>query len=95
VEDVIKVIKNLQAELLRKVATQTDIESVRDQMKDVEKQYEKMLEKSLKDLELKEHVDNLASLPSKIKALQMDNLRNENLLTEEKRSSVNLMTRIN
>ena len=53
-----------------------------------------MLEKTLKDLELKENIEELASMPAKIKALQMENLRNENMLTQEKRSNETIYSRI-
>ena len=79
--DVIEVIKNIQAELQRKTVTHSDLDALRESMDEVERNAEKMLEKTLKDLELKENIEELASMPSKIKALQMENLRNENMLT--------------
>ena len=67
--DVIEVIKNTQAEMHRKTVTHGDLDTLREQIEEVERNNEKMLEKTLKDLELKENIEDLASMPAKIKAL--------------------------
>ena len=53
----------------RKTVTHGDLDTLREQIEEVERNNEKMLEKTLKDLELKENIEELASMPAKIKAL--------------------------
>ena len=65
----IEVIKNIQAEMQRKTVTHSDLDTLREQIEEVERNNEKMVEKTLKDLELKENIEDLASMPAKIKAL--------------------------
>ena len=65
----IEVIKNIQAEMQRKTVTHSDLDTLREQIEEVERNNEKMVEKTLKDLELKEGIEELASMPAKIKAL--------------------------
>ena len=65
----IEVIKNIQAEMQRKTVTHSDLDILREQIEEVERNNEKMVEKTLKDLELKEGIEELASMPAKIKAL--------------------------
>lgn len=65
----IEVIKNIQAEMQRKTVTHGDLDTLREQIEEVERNNEKMVEKTLKDLELKEGIEELASMPAKIKAL--------------------------
>ena len=53
----------------RKTVTHSDLDTLREQIEEVERNNEKMVEKTLKDLELKEGIEELASMPAKIKAL--------------------------
>lgn len=45
------------------------MDSIRQQLNEVEYQHEKMMERNLKDLELKENLENLQNMPAKVKAL--------------------------
>ena len=67
--DVIETIKNIQADMQRKTVTHGDLDTLRDHIEEVERNSEKMVQKTLKDLELKENIEELASMPAKIKAL--------------------------
>ena len=49
--DIAKALQQLKAEILRKTVTQNDIEFMRENINDIERNQEKMLEKTITDLE--------------------------------------------
>ena len=83
VHDVIKVIKNMQAEIMSKTVMQADLDSMREQIVHMERNNETFLEKQRKDMEFLRDKDAIQKLPSVVKEVQMHLLRVDNHLMEE------------
>ena len=72
--EIIKLIKDVQADLLSKTVTQTDLSYIKTQLNGIELGQEHVLQKSLKDTELREKLEMIDHMTSKIKAIQTNNI---------------------
>ena len=72
--EIIKLIKDVQADLLSKTVTQTDLSYIKTQLNGIELGQEHVLQKSLKDSELREKLEMIDHMTSKIKAIQTNNI---------------------
>lgn len=81
-----KVIRELQSELLRKTVTATDLQYLKDQIRAVEIDREQVAEKAKKDLEVVSKIEELASLPAKMREIELESLKRENTISELRNS---------
>ena len=78
VAEIVKTIQNLQTDILKKCVTGQDMANLRDQMRQMETDTEEMTAKLQKDLSSVSKLEELAAMPSKLKDLEFDVLRNKN-----------------
>ena len=81
-----KVIRDLQSELLRKTVTATDLQYLKDQIRAVEIDREQVAEKAKKDLEVVSKIEELATLPAKMREIELESLKRENTISELRNS---------
>lgn len=81
-----KVIRELQSELLRKTVTATDLQYLKDQIRAVEIDREQVAEKAKKDLEVVSKIEELATLPAKMREIELESLKRENTISELRNS---------
>ena len=73
----------MQSEIMSKTVMQADLDMMREQVQQMEKNNETFLEKQRKDVDFLRDKDTILKMPSVVKEVQMHLLRVDNHLMEE------------